>query len=57
MLSNQGVRDGLRREIVPWELFADVPIELVCDRVRVERPLFRNPAGTVSPRRNRCRSC
>src|SRR4030095_1962440 len=26
-------------------------------RVRVERPLFRHPGGTVSPRRNRCRSC
>jgi hypothetical protein len=27
--------DGLRREIVLWELFAGVPAELVCDRVRV----------------------
>jgi hypothetical protein len=26
------------------------------DRVRLERPLFRTPVGTVSPRRNRCRS-
>jgi hypothetical protein len=51
------VRDSLRREIVPRELFADVRVELICDRVRVERPLFRNIAGIVSPRRNRCRSC
>jgi hypothetical protein len=50
------VRDSLRREIEPREPFADVAVELVCDRVRVERLLFGNSAGTVSPRRNRCRA-
>jgi hypothetical protein len=47
----------LRSDLILRELFADVPVDLVCDRVRVERQLFRNPAGTVSPRRNRCRNC
>jgi hypothetical protein len=35
------------------ELFADAPVDLVCDRVRVEREPSRNPRLKHSPNSNR----